>query len=328
MIRIVDDLLDVSRVTHGKISLHRTLLNVADLMTQALEASRPLMDARGLTLHVAPMAEPLLVFGDAARLGQVLENLLGNAIKYTPAGGTVTIAATQRGDDAVLTVRDTGIGIAAAMLPRVFDLFAQADTSLDRAEGGLGIGLTLVDRLTRMHGGRAEVESDGPGHGSTFTITLPLAKEGLSPAALGAAGDAVQRPAQARRILIVDDNVDSAETLAALLTLNGHTTHAVFDGTATLGAVHSFAPDVVLLDVGLPGMNGFQVVQQLRATAGLDHLRIVATTGYGRWEDRVKCLAAGFSEHLAKPVDVDDIERVLAAPPPAAGAAVPAGRRD
>ncbi len=328
MIRIVDDLLDVSRVTHGKISLHRSVLNVADLVTQAVESGRPLLEARNLTLRVEPIDGPLLVFGDGARLGQVLENLLGNASKYTPAGGAVTIAAARHGQEAVLTVRDTGIGIAADMLPRVFDLFAQADTSLDRAEGGLGIGLTLVDRLTRMHGGRVAVHSDGPGRGSTFTVTLPLLQDGERTTA---ASSAVRLPTHARRILIVDDNVDSAESLAALLTLGGHTTHVVHDGPATLDAVHGFSPDALLLDVGLPGMNGFQVVQQLRSTPGLERLPIVATTGYGRWEDCVKCLAAGFTEHLAKPVNVDDIERILAgqaAPGHGPGADMLLARRD
>jgi PAS domain S-box-containing protein len=310
MIRIVDDLLDVSRVTEGKISLQRDRIGVADLLAQCGEASRPLMESRRHTFVVEPVDPSLTVNADAVRLTQVVENLLINAAKYTRDGGDVTLSARAEGSWVAISVRDTGIGISSAMLDRVFDLFAQADTSLDRAEGGLGIGLTLVDRLVRMHGGQVEARSPGLGHGSTFTVRLPLiaaheeAEESDRPS--------VDTPR--RRVLIVDDNVDSAELLGALLEVDGHLVELAHDGRAAVSAARAFAPDFVLLDIGLPGQDGYHVIQELRAVPGLAEATIVATTGYGREEDRTRCLAAGFDEHLTKPVDIARIQRILGAP--------------
>ena len=307
MLRIVDDLLDVSRVTQGKISLQRERVRVADVLMQCAEASRPLMESRKHTFVLEPVDSSLTVSGDAVRLAQVVENLLLNAAKYTPDGGSVTLRATAAGSWVAISVRDTGIGIGSDMLGRVFDLFVQADTALDRAEGGLGIGLTLVERLVRMHGGRVEAQSAGPGLGSTFTVHLPLIA--TRQPAEGADGITVDTPR--RRVLIVDDNVDSAEMLGALLELGGHSVHLAHDGRAAVSAAKAFGPDLVLLDIGLPGLDGYHVIQELRAMPALARATIVATTGYGREEDRARCLAAGFDDHLTKPVHIARIQRIL-----------------
>ena len=329
MTRIVDDLLDVSRVTQGKISLQRERLDVAAIVGNAADVSRAAMTARGHRFEVRVPGTPLPVSGDAVRLGQVFENLLSNAAKYTPPGGDVTVVVERDNADAVVRVRDTGVGISADVLPRIFDLFVQADTTLDRAEGGLGIGLTLVERLIRMHGGGVEAHSDGPGLGSEFRVRLPLEADAVISGSAGSNGghDAQDR----HRYLIVDDNVDSAESLRLLLEMRGHTAHVVHDGRLAAGAAREFGPDIVLLDIGLPGMDGYQVVRQFRASPDLASLMIVATTGYGRVEDKLRCLAAGFDQHLAKPLDVDDIEALVngltvaaTAEPARAGTAAPA----
>jgi PAS domain S-box-containing protein len=306
MTRIVDDLLDVSRVTQGKISLQRERLDLASIVGTAADVSRAAMDARGHRFEVRVPGMPLPVSGDAVRLGQVFENLLSNAAKYTPPGGDVTVTVGRDGPDAVVCVRDSGVGISAAVLPRIFDLFVQADTTLDRSEGGLGIGLTLVERLTRMHGGGVEARSEGPGLGAEFMVRLPLDADVVALGHEGSAdgGAAVRR----HRYLIVDDNVDSAESLRMLLEMRGHKAHVVYDGRFAAAAAREFEPDIVLLDIGLPGMDGYQVVRQFRASPDLATLMIVATTGYGRLEDKLRCLAAGFDQHIAKPLDVEDIE--------------------
>jgi PAS domain S-box-containing protein len=310
MVHIVDDLLDASRVTHGKISLKRASVSLTEIVSQAVEASRSRMEAHGHALIHEAAQEPLLMSGDAARLGQVLENLLANAAKYTPNGGTVTVRVEREGGEAVITVADTGVGIDAAMLPRVFDLFAQADTSLDRSEGGLGIGLTLADRLTRLHGGRLSAHSDGLGAGSTFIVRLPL----LGDRSRASADEPVpDRANVARRVLIVDGNVDAAVALGLLLEMNGHAVRRVHHGPAAVDAAREFRPDAVLLDISLPGMNGFEVLKRLRELADGRPLAIIATTGYGRDEDRRRCLAAGFDEHLTKPIAIGDVERLLSA---------------
>jgi PAS domain S-box-containing protein len=311
MSRIVDDLLDVSRVTQGKISLQRGHIGIAEVIAQCAEASRPLMEARRHTFVAEPIDPTLTVNGDAVRLSQVIENLLINAAKYTPEGGVVTISATA-GPDAMVTiaVRDNGVGISREMIGRVFDLFAQADTSLDRAEGGLGIGLTLVERLVRMHGGSVEAESAGLGMGSAFSVRLPLIS---APAALPNERQ-VSGAAPKRRVLIVDDNVDSAEMLGALIEMSGHAVVIVHDGHTAVPAAAAFVPDLVLLDIGLPGRDGYHVIKELRAMPVVGSATIVATTGYGRDEDRARSFAAGFDDHLTKPVDPAQIQRILGAP--------------
>ena len=306
MTRIVDDLLDVSRVTLGKISLQHERLDVTTVVSNAAEVSRAAMTARGHRFEVRLPGTPLPVSGDAVRLAQVFENLLSNAAKYTPPGGRVAVTVQREGAQAVVRIRDSGVGINADVLPRIFDLFVQADATLDRAEGGLGIGLTLVDRLTRMHGGRVEAHSEGPGTGAEFVVRLPLDAEAL--VASDEAAEPERGQARRRRYLIVDDNVDSAESLKLLLEMRGHAAHVVNDGRLAAAAAREFDPDIVLLDIGLPGMDGYQVARQFRGAPDLATLMIVATTGYGRLEDKLKCLAAGFDQHLAKPLDVEDIE--------------------
>jgi PAS domain S-box-containing protein len=310
MTRLVDDLLDVSRVTQGKVSLKRDTVDISALVAEAAEGSRGLMDARNHALHVDIRDPQLRVHGDAVRLGQVVENLLNNAAKYTPSGGRVAVTVRRDGDAAVISVRDTGVGIAPAMLPRVFALFVQAETSLDRSEGGLGIGLTLVDQLVRLHGGRVEARSEGLDRGSEFIVRLPTVKVDALAAAAAARSSGGSNPTF--RILVVDDNRDSAESLGALLEAGGHTVRLAHEGTSVLQTALDFSPDLVLLDIGLPGLDGYQVVRQIRSTPALADLTVVATTGYGREEDRLRCLDAGFNDHLTKPVDSADLESVLA----------------
>jgi PAS domain S-box-containing protein len=310
MTRIVDDLLDISRVTQGKVSLKHDTLDLAALVGEAVEASRSIMDARKHKLRVDVRNAPLSVSGDAVRLGQVLENLLNNAAKYTPAGGEIVVTVRRDDSMAVVSVRDTGVGISAAMLPRIFDLFVQADTSLDRSEGGLGIGLTLVDRLARLHGGSVEVRSEGLGFGSEFIVRIPaLAAPSYVPAP---ALSSNSRPACARRILVIDDNVDSAESLKILLEMQGHDVEIAHNGSQAVATALQFRPHVVLLDIGLPGMDGFEVVREFRGHPGLASVIVIATTGYGRDEDRLRCLDAGFNDHLTKPVEIAKIEDILA----------------
>jgi PAS domain S-box-containing protein len=309
MTRIVDDLLDISRVTQGKVSLKHDMLDLALLIGEAAEASRPALEARRHKLRLDVRDAPLQVSGDPVRLTQIFENLLNNAGKYTPSGGEITVSVRRESSSAVVSVRDTGVGISPAMLPRIFDLFVQADTSLDRAEGGLGIGLTLVDRLVRLHGGAVEARSEGPGFGSEFIVRIPaLVADARAHAAKPSNG---AQATHARRILVVDDNVDSAESLKILLELQGHNVGIVHDGTNAMDAAQHFRPDLVLLDIGLPGMDGFEVVRHFRSHPDLAPVTVVATTGYGRDEDRTRCLDAGFNDHLTKPVDLARIEDIL-----------------
>jgi len=311
MTRLVDDLLDVSRVTQGKISLQRERIDLESVVREAADAMRAAMDQRGHQVSFEVATQPIVVMGDTARLGQIFENLLSNAVKYTPSGGRIAIKIDRDARQAIVTVADNGIGIPADALPRVFDLFMQADTSLDRAEGGLGIGLTLVQRLAQRHGGTVEARSDGPGRGSEFTVRLPLAVQ-ESALGAGAPGNGAAT-LSAHRFLVVDDNHDSTEALRLLLEMRGHTVQVVHDGHGALQAAREFRPEVVLLDVGLPGLDGFEVVKRLRSTPETSQLLVIATTGYGREEDRARCLAAGFNHHVAKPVDVDRIEEIVGA---------------
>jgi signal transduction histidine kinase len=310
--RLVDDLLDVSRITGGKIRLVREALDLAAVVERAVETSRPLLDERRQRLEVRLPPESLWVEGDATRLAQVLANLLNNAAKYTDVGGQVWLTAEKVGAEAVLRVRDTGIGIPAAMLPHVFDLFTQVDTALDRTQGGLGIGLTLVRRLVEMHGGRVEAHSAGRGRGSEFVVRLPL-RTGRAPAAAPTAATAPSLPAgrTGRRILIVDDSRDGAESLARLLRLVGHETRTAADGPQALATAADYRPEVVVCDIGLPGMNGYEVGRQLRALPGLGDVLLVALTGFGSEGDRLRSDEAGFAHHLVKPVDLAALQAVL-----------------
>jgi CheY-like chemotaxis protein len=314
MTRMVDDLLDVSRITRGKIELRKEVIDLASVVERTLEATRPIIDDRRQTLTVDLPPEPVRLEADPTRLEQVLANLLNNATKYTDHGGHMWLSARRAGSDLVVRVRDTGAGIARDMLPQIFEPFVQADRVLHRSQGGLGIGLTLVRRLVEMHGGSVTAHSEGPGKGSEFVVRLPaLSPSILGATAAGADGGPV-RPAQHRRILVVDDNVDAAESLALLLRMEGHDVRVAYDGPGALAAVEAERPDLVFLDIGMPVMNGYDVARRLRERPGLQNLLLVAMTGWGQEEDRRRSHEAGFDHHLVKPVEPDALHELLAQP--------------
>jgi two-component system CheB/CheR fusion protein len=310
--RLVDDLLDVSRITRGKIKLQKETVEVASVVARAVEAARPFIDSRKHELTITQPAEPIHLEADATRLAQIVANLLHNAAKYSEEGERIWLTVDRRPDEAVIKVRDTGMGIPADMLPRVFDLFSQADHSLDRSQGGLGIGLTLVRSLAEMHGGGVQAFSDGPGRGSEFVLRLPASAapcQRKSPSDPAGQGAATVMP---RRILVVDDHVDAAEMLAKLLQLEGHDVRTVHDGTAALEAAQKYQPEVILLDIGLPGMNGYEVARQLRQQPAMANVLLVAVTGYGQEDDRRRSKMAGFDYHLVKPLTPNSLEHLLA----------------
>jgi PAS domain S-box-containing protein len=309
--RLVDDLLDVSRITRGKINIRKEPVELASVIARAAETSRPLLETRRQALAVTLLPEPVLVEGDATRLAQVFANLLNNAAKYTNEGGRVTVTVERAGGEVVVRVRDTGIGIPAELLPRVFDLFTQGDRSLARSEGGLGIGLTLVRRLVEMHGGRVEAFSDGPGKGSEFVVRLPILERRRGRRTGLAEAEAARPQTAARRILVVDDNQDAAESLALLLRAEGHEVRTAPDGATALDLVPAYQPEVVLLDIGLPKMDGYEVARRLRAREGGRCGLLVALTGYGQEEDRRRATEAGFDAHLVKPADLGVLHELL-----------------
>jgi signal transduction histidine kinase len=310
--RVVDDLLDVSRIANGKVPLATKVVEVADVVAGAIEVASPMLEERKHRLRVDVPRPGLPVRVDVERMTQVLSNLLTNACKYTDAGGEIRIEAGTEGADAVLRVRDTGIGIEEGMLARVFDLFTQERQSVDRSRGGLGLGLAIVRNLVRMHGGRVMAESEGRGKGATFTVRLPLS-ETMPDAAQQAATQpftATSRP-DARRVLIVDDNRDSAEMLAEMLGVIGHVTEIADDGPCALVVAERFTPQVVLLDIGLPAMDGYEVARRLRAASSTARARLFAVTGYGQEADQARSQDAGFDGHLVKPVDLEAVVRAV-----------------
>lgn len=321
MMRLIDDLLDVSRVATGKLSLHMENVDLVTVLRAAVELAEPAAAARRLELTSRLPAVPCPLVGDSARLLQVFSNLLNNACRYTPPGGRIEVEADAHAEIAQVTVRDTGVGIDPAMKERIFELFEQADKSLERGNSGLGIGLTLARQLVQLHGGTIEVRSEGIGRGSTFVVGLPRAL-GASQAAESPA-PAAAHPAGSMRLLIADDNVDFAESLQAVLSMHGHRVVVVNDGKAALQAVRRERPDVAILDIGMPGLNGYEVARRLRADSGTASLALVAVTGWGQSADRQAALDAGFDRHLVKPLNPDDLLEVLATltpPSPAAGA--------
>ncbi|WP_422928767.1 response regulator [Singulisphaera sp. PoT] len=308
--RLIDDLLDVSRITRGKIQLRVEKQDVGPILRSAVEATRRLIQARGHDFKVSLPSTPIQVEADATRLEQIIVNLLTNAAKYTEEGGEISIDAEVAGPEFVINVRDNGIGISAEMLAQVFDPFVQVEQSIDRSQGGLGIGLTLARTLAEMHGGRLGATSQGLGTGSVFTVTLPLA-DGHAHERDGVADHSAILPNQGFRILVVDDNVDSAKGLAHLLATLGHEVWMAFDGVEALESARQHEPRVVLLDIGLPGMDGYQVAGRLREQAGDREVILIAVTGYGQDDDRRRALAAGFDYHLIKPVDFDELASLL-----------------
>jgi CheY-like chemotaxis protein len=304
--RLVDDLLDVSRIVHGKIKLQESILDVASVINQAVEGSRPLIEARQQQLSVHLPEEPLWIKGDLVRLGQVISNLLNNAAKYSNSSERITVNVEPSDHWVTVRIKDNGIGIPPNVLPYVFDLFAQAAHKPAQSQGGLGIGLTLVKRLVNMHGGSVEVRSAGPGHGSEFLVHLPrhTSPEKETPVSPGHSSGGSEDPI---RILVVDDNRDAAESLAALMSLEGHTVATAFDGATALAEAARFQPQVVLLDIGMPDMNGYEVARELRAREATRSTVILALTGYGQPEDRARAAEAGFTDHLTKPITAEKL---------------------
>ncbi len=323
--RLIDDLLDVSRIRTGKLRLRPVRLDASEAVGHAVDSVRPFVEARRHTLRAAVEPGPHWVDADPTRLEQVVVNLLTNAAKYTDEGGRIDLSAGREGGDFVVRVRDTGVGISAEMLPKVFDLFTQVEGSLDRAHGGLGIGLTLVRNLVGLHGGSVSAASDGPGLGSEFTARFPAApvdpgaptREADGPAEVGTGREP---RGEARRVLVVDDDPDTARGMVRLLAASGHLARAAGDGRAAVEAARDFRPDVVLLDIRLPDTDGYQLAARLLAEPGLDRPVLVAISGFGQDEDRERSLTAGFDRHLIKPVDIDAVLAIVAdAPPPARG---------
>ncbi|HXZ85555.1 MAG TPA: PAS domain S-box protein, partial [Myxococcota bacterium] len=312
LIRLVDDLLEVSRITSGKVDLRRERVELADVVRAALEASMPAIDAAGHQLELALAGEPLVLEADAVRLAQVLANLLNNAAKYTEEGGSIQLSARREGGSAVVSVRDNGLGIPPAMLPRVFDLFTQIDRTLGRAQGGLGIGLALVKRLVEMHGGRVEARSAGWGAGSEFVVRLPLAPSEAASRADAAPPARTPAVRVRRRFLVVDDNRDAADSLALLLEAYGAEVQVAYDGSSALAQLRGVRPDVVLLDLGMPGMDGFELAARIRKQPELAGILLVALTGWGQPEDRRATRAAGFDLHLVKPVSPPELRELIA----------------
>lgn len=309
IVRMVDDLLDVSRISLGKIELRRERVGLAPVVHQAVEAAQSLIQCLEHKLSVSLSAEPIFVDGDPSRLVQILGNLLNNACKFTKQGGDIAVVVERVGSNALIRVRDSGIGIAPEQLPHVFDLFMQVDNSLERAVSGLGIGLTLVKNLVEMHGGSVQVQSDGEGLGSEFLIRLPILEV---PAPVTNPASSLQsRTAHTRRVLVVDDNRDAATSLSMVLELSGFETQIAYDGLQAVATAEAFLPDVLLLDIGLPKLNGYEVARHVRAEAWGASMLLIALTGWGQLEDRKKSKAAGFDLHLVKPVDIDELMKLL-----------------
>ena len=309
---LVDDLLEVSRITTGRILLRQEQIVVGGIVERAVETTQGLMEQRRHQLTMTLPSHPLWLHADAARIEQVLVNLLVNAAKYTDEGGRIWLSVQQEGDQIILRVRDTGVGIAPELLPRIFDLFAQADRSLDRSQGGLGIGLSLVQRLVELHGGTVEAHSV-VGQGSEFVVRLPIVATAVLPPSSATA--TIEPPGHRCRVLIVDDNVDTANSMALLLNASGHEVRTAHDGPTALDAAVDYRPDVVILDIGLPGLNGYEVARRLRHQAALADVVLIAITGYGQETDRQSALAAGFNHHLVKPVDFALVRNILSTVP-------------
>ncbi|HEX3555415.1 MAG TPA: ATP-binding protein [Thermoanaerobaculia bacterium] len=314
LIRLVDDLLDISRITRGKVELRRARIELSEIVAKAIEMAGPLIEQRQHNLTVDVPRLGLAVEADAVRMAQVVSNLLNNAAKYTEPHGSIAVHAAAAGDAVVLRVRDTGIGLSAEMLPRVFELFAQESQALDRAQGGLGLGLAIVRSLVELHGGTVEARSEGLGRGSELVVRLPAAQAGDPPAPAGAPREEPEIAARpgALRILVVDDNADAAELMATTLQMMGHSTHVAPDGPAALAIAGSFQPDVALVDIGLPVMDGYELAHHLRELPGLASLRLIAVTGYSQEEDRRQAEAAGFERFLVKPIQIQELRGLLA----------------
>jgi signal transduction histidine kinase len=311
MARLIDDLLDVSRITHGKLELRRERVSLEAVVERALETAGPLLARRRQEFRQVLPDEPVLLHADPMRLGQALSNLLSNAAKFTEPGGRIRLEAVRSGRDVLVSIVDSGIGIRAAHLGHVFEMFGQGHRAHDPVYGGLGIGLTLAKSIAELHGGSLTVASEGEGKGSAFTLRLACAADAAAETAPPEADAPERVPPPPRRILVVDDNVDAALTLAELLGLGGHETHVAHDGPSAVDAARRLSPDVVILDIGLPGLDGFEVARRLRAEPALEGIVLVALSGWVQPGDLVRSREAGFDRHFAKPVPLTSLERVL-----------------
>jgi PAS domain S-box-containing protein len=310
LVRLVDDLMEVARVTRGRIELRREMIDLAAMLRSAVETSRPLIESARHELTVELPEEPVTLMADPVRLAQIIANLLNNAAKYTEDGGRISLSARRENNHAVISVRDSGVGIPVDVLPRVFDLFAQADRTYHRSQGGLGIGLTLVRTLVELHGGTVAAKSEGVGRGSEFIVALPLGAEVAS--TRDGARDETDRVFASHRFLVVDDSRDAAQSLALLLENLGADVHTATDGPAALDEVETYRPSVVLLDIGMPGMDGLEVARRVRQRTDSGELTVIALSGWGQDEDRRRSREAGVDYHMVKPVDLDELGRLLA----------------
>jgi CheY-like chemotaxis protein/two-component sensor histidine kinase len=308
MVRLVDDLMEVSRITRGKIALHRTAMDLGTAISAAVESVRPFAEKAGHLLVLDLPERPLAVEGDSVRLAQVFANLLNNAVKYTDRGGRIGVTAREQDASAVVTVTDTGVGIPADALPSVFEMFTQVNTGDGRAQGGLGIGLTLVRSIVELHGGTVIARSEGRGRGSEFEVRLPLGQE--QTAALPA-GNGLGRVQQMQRILVVDDNADAADSLGALLQMLGADVRVAHDGKAALETFADFHPRAVLLDLGMPGMDGYEVARRIQERKDAGETVLIALTGWGQEQDRRRSSQAGFQHHLVKPANIEALQTLL-----------------
>lgn len=312
MVRLIDDLLDISRISRNKMELRRRRVPLSDVIRSAVETARPVLGEAGHELTVSLPAEPIILDADLTRLAQVFGNLLNNSAKYSARGGQIWVTADRRNDRVSVSVKDAGIGIPAVALPQIFDLFSQVDRSIERATGGLGIGLALVKGLVEMHGGTVEAASPGPGEGSTFTVMLPILPAGHDPSQEPAAGAASGPAEPRRRLLVVDDNRDSAGSMATMLRLLGNEVRIAHDGIEAVEAAERFAPQVVLMDIGMPKLNGYEATRRIREKPWGEGMTIIALTGWGQEIDRAKSKEAGCDGHLVKPVHLEDLEALLA----------------
>jgi CheY-like chemotaxis protein len=313
MVRLVDDLLDISRITRGKLQVRKVLVRFADVLNSAVETARPLIDTSAHELTVTLPPEPVFLDADPTRLAQVFANLLDNAVKYSEKGGRIWLTAQRQGGEVMMSVRDTGFGIAAEHLPRIFEMFSQVEPALERSHGGLGIGLALVKGLVELHGGSVEARSGGAGLGSEFIVRLPIVD---APAQAAQKSDDIgEKPGFGKRcrILIADDLRDTVDSLAIMLRLAGHEIQTAHDGLEAVQAAAVFRPDVVLLDIGMPKLNGYEAARHIRQEPWGKKMVLVALTGWGQEEDKRRATEAGFDHHLTKPVEPAVLRKLLAA---------------
>jgi signal transduction histidine kinase/CheY-like chemotaxis protein len=313
LVRLIDDLLDIARISQTKLTLRKHPTSLREIIDSAVEVARPAIEQGEHELAVTLPDEAVQLVADQARLSQVFANLLNNAAKYSEPHGRIELVARVDEGRVEVQVRDAGIGLRPDQIDSIFEMFSQVETAIDRTHGGLGIGLTLVRRLTEMHGGEVSVTSEGLGHGATFGVSWPLQPVEELPAVEVVAPEAAQAPVR-KRVLVVDDNRDAADTLAMMIEMLGHDVRRLYDPHAVIADVNAFRPQLVFLDVGMPGLSGYELAPRLRALPGLDDLAIVAVTGWGQPEDRRRTREAGFDEHLVKPPPLEDIQRLCSAP--------------